>query len=200
MNKVYPLLLCLGLSACGGDSDSTPPTPPVEPPKLQADVCYKMSTTMGDITLAIDLTNMPITGKNFKDYVDSEFYNGTLFHRVAYNFVVQGGGFTSGMVAKPGNDPIINEADAGISNERGTIAMARTSNPNSATSQFFINVLDNPQLDASSSSYGYAVFGKVVEGIEVVDQINIADTGSNDEVPVSEILINSVAEITCPTN
>ncbi|MDR8523679.1 MULTISPECIES: peptidylprolyl isomerase [Shewanella] len=199
MKKLVPAFLFLGLTACGGsDNDSSEITPPKVVPDLQADVCYLMATTMGDITLAIDLTNMPVTGKNFKDYVDSGFYDGTLFHRVAYNFVIQGGGFTTGMVAKPGNDPIVNEADVGISNERGTIAMARTTAPDSATSQFFINVLDNPQLDASSSSYGYAVFGKVVEGIEIVDQINIVDTGSNSEIPVEEVIINSVTELTCP--
>ncbi|MCL1137151.1 peptidylprolyl isomerase [Shewanella pneumatophori] len=199
MNKLLPAFLCLGLAACGGsDSDSADITPPKEIPDLQADACYSMATNMGEITLAIDLTNMPITGKNFKGYVDDGFYGGTLFHRVAHNFVIQGGGFTTGMVAKPGNDPIVIEADVGISNERGTIAMARTSNPNSATSQFFINVLDNPQLDASSSSYGYAVFGKVVEGIEIVDQINIVDTVDGSEVPVNEVVINSVTEASCP--
>ncbi|ABZ76913.1 peptidyl-prolyl cis-trans isomerase cyclophilin type [Shewanella halifaxensis HAW-EB4] len=199
MNKTLPLLLCFSLTACGGsDSNETAP-PPIQAPELQADICYLMSTTMGDMTLAIDLTNMPITGNNFKNYADDGFYTDTLFHRTINNFVIQGGGFTSGLVAKPSNDPIINEANVGISNKRGTIAMARTNAPDSATTQFFVNVLDNPQLDASSSNYGYAVFGKVIDGMDVVDQISIVKTGVND-VPLSEILINSVIETSCSSN
>ncbi len=196
--------LSLALSACGGSGDEqTPsiPTPDPTPPTLAADVCYLMSTTKGDITLAIDLTNTPITGKNFKQYVDKSFYNGTLFHRTINNFMIQGGGFTTGLQSKPTNAPIKNEASVGISNKRGTIAMARTTVPDSATSQFFINVLDNPQLDASASSYGYAVFGKVVEGMDVADQISIVPTKSSNglsDTPVQEILINSVKETTCP--
>ncbi|MGS0729581.1 peptidylprolyl isomerase, partial [Shewanella sp. 0m-11] len=99
----------------------------------------------------------------------------------------------------PGKEAIVNEAHVGISNVRGTIAMARTNAPDSATTQFFVNVLDNPQLDASASNYGYAVFGKVIEGMDVVDQISIVKTGAND-VPLSEILINSVIETSCSSN
>lgn len=195
------------LTACGGSSeeDSTPviPTPDPTPPALSADICYLMDTSKGDITLAIDLTNMPITGKNFKQYVDKSFYNGTLFHRAVNNFVIQGGGFTTGLKTKPTSAPIVNEAAVGISNERGTISMARTDNPNSATSQFFINILDNSDLDASTSSYGFAVFGKVVEGMEVVDQISIVPTktsGGFAYTPVEEIFINSVTETNCPAS
>ncbi|MCC4832613.1 peptidylprolyl isomerase [Shewanella sp. 1_MG-2023] len=203
MKLLYPLAFALTLSACGGSSDSSSPepvdpVPPVEEAELQADICYLMSTTLGDITLAIDTTNTPITGENFKSYVDEEYYSGTIFHRVIYNFVSQAGGFTSGLVAKPGNDPIELESNTGLTNARGTIAMARTNVANSATSQFYINALDNPQLDYSSSSApGYAVFGQVVAGMEVVDQINITDTSGND-VPDTEIIINSVTESTCP--
>ena len=113
--------------------------------------------------------------------------------------IVQAGGFTSGLIHKPGNDPIVNEADVGISNKRGTIAMARTNAPDSATSQFFINVLDNPQLDATAASYGYAVFGKVLQGMDVVDQISIVQTDSND-VPKTEVIINSLTETDCAVN
>lgn len=208
MKRITGLLLAsslsMVLSACGGgEDDLTPniPKPDPTPPSLSADVCYLMSTTKGDLTLAIDLTHMPITGKNFKQYVDKSFYNGTLFHRTINNFMIQGGGFTTGLQSKPTSSPIKNEAAVGISNKRGTIAMARTTVPDSATSQFFINVLDNPQLDASASNYGYAVFGKVVEGMDVVDQISIVPTktsnGFND-TPVTEILINSVTETNCP--
>ncbi|WP_299806308.1 peptidylprolyl isomerase [uncultured Shewanella sp.] len=201
MNKATPLLLCITLSACGGsDADNSEITqPPIQAPELQADICYLMSTTMGDITLAIDLTNMPITGENFKSYADDSFYTGTIFHRTINNFVIQGGGFTSGLVHKPANDPIVNEADVGISNERGTIAMARTNAPDSATTQFFINVLDNPQLDSTDTNFGYAVFGKVLQGMDIVDQISIVDTNSND-VPKVEIVINSLTETSCAVN
>ncbi|QYJ77896.1 peptidylprolyl isomerase [Shewanella acanthi] len=199
------LALSFGLTACGGssDADKTPtiPTPDQTPPELSADACYLMQTTLGDITLAIDLTNTPITGQNFKQYVDKSFFDGTLFHRTINNFVIQGGGFTSGLNHKDTDEPIKNEAAVGISNERGTIAMARTQAPDSATSQFFINVLDNPHLDASASSYGYAVFGQVTEGMDVVDQISIVPTtsinGFND-TPVDEILIESISEVSCP--
>ncbi len=206
MKLMYPLLFALTLSACGGSSDSSTtdpvepvdPNPPVEEKELQADICYIMSTSLGDITLAIDTTNTPITGENFKTYVEEEFYNGTIFHRVIHNFVSQGGGFTSGLVAKPTNDPIELESNVGLSNARGTIAMARTNVANSATSQFYINALDNTQLDYSSSTNpGYAVFGQVVQGMEVVDQINITDTNSSD-VPTTDIVINTVTETTCP--
>ncbi|MCL1048097.1 peptidylprolyl isomerase [Shewanella abyssi] len=198
MNKMLPLLACLTITACGSDSSDTP-EPPKVVPALKADVCYLMSTNKGDMTLAIDLTNTPATGLNFKDYVDSGFYDATLFHRTINNFMIQGGGFTTGLVFKPTNDPIINEASVGISNKRGTIAMARTDNPDSATAQFFINVLDNPHLDASDSTAGYAVFGKVISGMDIADQISIVPTLVND-VPVDEITIDTVAEVSCTTS
>ncbi len=199
------LVLSMGMTGCGGgsegDDNPTIPMPDPTPPDLAADVCYLMQTSLGDITLAIDLTNTPITGENFKQYVDKAFYDGTLFHRTINNFVIQGGGFTSGLAYKATDAPIKNEAAVGISNQRGTIAMARTQAPDSATSQFFINVLDNSQLDASASNFGYAVFGQVVEGMEVVDQISIVPTtsinGFND-TPVDEILIEHVTEVSCP--
>lgn len=198
--------LAIALMGCGGSDDGStaiPPTPNPMPPSLSADICYLMGTSKGEFTLAVDLTNMPITGGNFKRYVDKSFYNATLFHRTVNNFVIQGGGFTTGLNAKATDAPINNEAAVGISNKRGTVAMARTKAPNSATSQFFINILNNPQLDASSSSYGYAVFGKVVEGMDVVDQISIVPTKTIDgfvETPMQEILINTVSETSCPAD
>ncbi|GIU53447.1 MULTISPECIES: peptidylprolyl isomerase [Shewanella] len=204
MKLLYPLLFALTLSACGGSSDSSSPAPidpdpvpPVEDKELQADVCYLMSTTLGDMTLAIDTTNTPITGQNFKRYVDDKFYDGTIFHRVIHNFVSQGGGFTTGLVAKPGYDPIELETNLGLTNAHYTLAMARTSEANSATSQFYINALTNTDLDyQNSTNPGYAVFGQVIEGLDVADQINIVST-SND-VPITEIVINSVTEANCP--
>ncbi|MDO6618644.1 peptidylprolyl isomerase [Shewanella sp. 6_MG-2023] len=205
MKLLYPLLFALTLSACGGSSDSSSPapvdpdpTPPVEDKELQMDICYLMSTTLGDMTIAIDTTTTPITGQNFKNYVDEQFYDGTIFHRVIHNFVSQGGGFTSGLVAKPGNDPIELETNLGLTNAHYTIAMARTNDLNSATSQFYINALDNTDLDYQNSTKpGYAVFGQVVEGFDVADQINITSTSS--DVPVTDIVINSVVETNCPT-
>ncbi|MBE7214702.1 peptidylprolyl isomerase [Shewanella benthica] len=197
------LVLAAVLTACGGGSDdsgSTPPpiTPPTPAPELAQDYCYTLSTSMGDITLAIDATNTPITGENFKQYVDTGFYDGLIFHRVIHQFMVQGGGFTPDLVKKETLDPIVNEASVGISNLRGTIAMARTSAPNSATSQFFINSVDNEFLDKANASdgVGYAVFGQVIDGIEIIDQIDIVDT--NNDIPVEDIVINSIAEMTCP--
>ncbi|WP_144209861.1 peptidylprolyl isomerase [Shewanella donghaensis] len=212
MKLLYPLLFALSLTACGGsDSDSPTPelptaTPPVDARELNADVCYIMSTTMGDIGLAIDNTNTPITAANFARYVEDEYYNDTLFHRIMYQFVSQGGGFTAGMVAKPGFDAITLEDNVGLANERSTIAMARTGVADSATSQFYINALDNPMLDYANVDYsngqrGYAVFGRVYEGMaEVVDQINMVDVVlSGTGVPVTDIVINSVTETSCPT-
>lgn len=198
------LLLVASLTACGGstEDEGTPPPPDIAP-ILRSDVCYLMSTTKGNIQIAIDLTNMPITGANFKRYADKQFYDGTLYHRAMSNFVIQGGGFTTGLVSKAGDSPIKNEAYVGISNERGTIAMARTPAPDSATSQFYINILDNPQLDASSSSYGFAVFGKVIEGMDVVDQISITPVHTVQDfthVPVEDVVINSLTEMSCPAS
>ena len=200
------LVLAAVLTACGGGSDdsgSTPPppiTPPTPAPELAQDYCYTLSTSMGDITLAIDATNTPITGENFKQYVDTGFYDGLIFHRVIHQFMVQGGGYTPDLVQKETLDPIENEASVGISNLRGTIAMARTSSPNSATSQFFINSVDNEFLDKANASdgVGYAVFGQVIDGIEIIDQIDIVDTNPNNDIPVEDIVINSIAEMTCP--
>lgn len=202
------------LVACGGGSDSgdtsVPPIP--EPaPELAADVCYLMDTSMGEVKLAIDLTNTPVTGNNFKQYVDEGFYDGVIFHRVITQFMAQTGGFTPGLIYKEGRDPITNESDVGISNARGTLAMARTSAPNSATSQFFINAVDNTFLDKdhAQDGVGYAVFGKVIEGLEdVIDQIDIVETGiakdpdgnSFSDVPVEDIVINSISETACPTH
>lgn len=201
MKKIIGLLIGINLVACGGGSDDTAPEVPDNPVTFKADACYLMNTNLGDITLAIDTTNTPITGNNFKQYVDKGFYDGTLFHRAVNNFVIQGGGYTSGLVPKETDAAIKNEASVGFSNERGTFAMARTAAPDTATSQFFINVLDNPQLDYSASSYGYAVFGKVLSGMEVVDQISIApvhNVNGFSDVPVDEVVIESVTEMNCP--
>ena len=155
-----------------------------------------MQTTQGNITLELDRANAPITVENFISYVEDDFYSGTVFHRVIDGFMIQGGGFTEDQVQKETKTPIMLESYNGLSNTRGTIAMARTNVPNSATSQFFINVVDNTFLDFQSASQpGYAVFGKVTQGMDVVDQIRLAQTttkGPHQNWPVEDIVITSV--------
>ena len=157
-----------------------------------------IQTNHGNIKLELDTKNTPITAKNFMEYAKNGFYDGTIFHRVINNFMIQGGGFTSAMEQKRVNTAIQNEADKGQANKRGTIAMARTSDPHSATAQFFINVKDNDFLNHSAKTpqgWGYCVFGKVVEGMEVVDKIKAVKTGSkagHQDVPVEEVIIEKV--------
>ncbi|QLB13887.1 peptidylprolyl isomerase [Bisgaardia hudsonensis] len=158
-----------------------------------------LHTNYGDIDIQLDEKNAPISSKNFLEYSQSGFYNGTIFHRVIDGFMVQGGGFASGLKKKETNTPIKNEADNGLKNQIGTIAMARTGDPHSATAQFFINVADNDFLnhkDKSSQGWGYAVFGKVVAGMNVVNKIAKVETSSAGfyrDVPKNEIVIQSVS-------
>ncbi|TLN01741.1 peptidyl-prolyl cis-trans isomerase, partial [bacterium] len=138
-----------------------------------------LETSMGKMIIELEQEKAPVTVKNFLDYVNAGYYDGLIFHRVIPRFMVQGGGFTPDMAPKKGNAPIQIEADNGLLNKRGTIAMARTNDPNSATSQFFINSVDNDFLNFKSKDmrgWGYAVFGKVVEGLEVVDKISAVKT------------------------
>jgi peptidyl-prolyl cis-trans isomerase A (cyclophilin A) len=140
----------------------------------------ELETIHGRIVIELDSEAAPVSVKNFLYYVDSGYYDATIFHRVIPGFMVQGGGFLSNGETKQGTiSPIVNEANNGLSNLRGTIAMARTSNPDSATAQFFINHQDNPFLDQTSSSAGYAVFGKVIEGMDIVDTIAQVTTKTN---------------------
>ncbi|OSM01642.1 putative cyclophilin type peptidyl-prolyl cis-trans isomerase [Magnetofaba australis IT-1] len=157
-----------------------------------------ISTTKGDIKVALNADKAPISVDNFLAYVDSGFYNGTIFHRVIPNFMVQCGGMDENMREKSTNAPIKNEADNGLGNKRGTLAMARTSVVDSATSQFFINVNDNDFLNHGGRDFGYAVFGEVVEGMDVVDAIVNSPTGNkgfHQDVPVEPIFINSVTRL-----
>ncbi|MEO7741670.1 MAG: peptidylprolyl isomerase [Usitatibacter sp.] len=153
----------------------------------------KLTTSMGPITLALDQAKAPISSENFARYVKSGHYNGTIFHRVMDGFMIQGGGFTKDMVQKPTNPPIRNEASNGRKNEPYTVAMARTNDPNSATSQFFINVVDNGMLNYTDDfKPGYAVFGKVTAGQDTVDKIRKVATGSaggHQNVPTSPVTI-----------
>ncbi|AYA41908.1 peptidylprolyl isomerase A [Xenorhabdus nematophila] len=163
-------------------------------PVLAAETHVKLMTSAGEIELELDSNKAPITTKNFVEYVNEGFYNNTIFHRVIPGFMIQGGGFTKDMKQKPTRDPIKNEADNGLRNLRGTIAMARTADKDSATSQFFINVTDNAFLDHGQRDFGYAVFGKVVKGMDVVDKISQVKTenvGPYQNVPVKPIVILS---------
>lgn len=156
----------------------------------------KMETTMGDIVIELDFEKAPKSAANFQQYVEDGFYDGLIFHRVISNFMIQGGGMDPDMNEKPTREPIQNEANNGVPNACYTLAMARTMDPHSASSQFFINVKDNPFLNFSSETpqgWGYAVFGKVVEGTETVDAIKGVDTGRHgyhDDVPVEPVIIN----------
>jgi len=160
-----------------------------------------IETSEGSITLELDSNAAPITVKNFLFYINSGFYNGTIFHRVIKNFMIQGGGFTADMVQKKTEKPIQNEADNGLKNKTGTIAMARTNDPHSATSQFFINTVDNDFLNhkgKDSNNWGYCVFGKVIKGIETVNAIKSKKTTTKNayqNVPVTPIIIKKAFQI-----
>ena len=156
-------------------------------------------TTLGDITIELFETDAPETTANFKQYVEDSFYDQTIFHRVIDGFMIQGGGFERGMIQKDTRDPISNEASNGLSNNRGTIAMARTMDPHSATAQFFINVTDNDFLNFRSETpdgFGYCVFGRVFDGLDVVDAIKAVETthrAGHSDVPRNDVIINQAS-------
>jgi len=159
----------------------------------------RMQTNQGDIVIELDSAKAPKTVANFLEYVKEGFYDGTIFHRVIPGFMIQGGGFEPGMRQKPTHAPIANEADNGLSNKTGTIAMARTSDPNSATAQFFINAKDNHFLDHTAPTqqgWGYCVFGTVVEGMDTVraiEKVATASRAGHQDVPVQDVVIEHVS-------
>lgn len=162
---------------------------------LFANTMVDMKTSMGNIEIELFDDKAPVSAKNFESYVKSNFYTGTIFHRVIPGFMVQGGGLEANMVEKSTKAPIVNEASNGLKNNRGTLAMARTSDPNSASSQFFINVADNNFLNKSAMDAGYAVFGKVTKGMDIVDKIVSVPTGNygmHQNVPKQPVKIISV--------
>lgn len=160
-----------------------------------------LQTNMGDIVLELYPDKAPVSVKNFLMYVNKKFYDGTIFHRVIPNFMIQGGGFTTGLEKKKTEAPIINEADNGLRNRIGTVAMARTNDPHSASSQFFINVAQNSFLDfreKTPRAYGYAVFGRVIKGMKVVNKIRQVKTGFRNglgDVPVNTVVILKAEQI-----
>jgi cyclophilin family peptidyl-prolyl cis-trans isomerase len=167
--------------ACGNEAESGPGPSPV----------VLIKTTLGDITLELDAEKAPVSVENFLGYASDGFYDGTIFHRVIPDFMIQAGGMTADMSPKEPRAPIRNEADNGLKNERGTVAMARTAAKDSATSQFFINVKDNVFLDHGARDFGYAVFGRVIDGMDVADAIAAVRTAPGD-LPVETVSIISV--------
>jgi cyclophilin family peptidyl-prolyl cis-trans isomerase len=203
----FCVLLAVAVCVCG--CTETAKTPKTETKIIPTSNIVKLETSMGDIVIELDRQTAPITVRNFLGYVESGFYDGTIFHRVMPGFMIQGGGLTKQMVEKKTRKPIISEAKNGLSNMRGTIAMARTSDPDSATSQFFINHRDNAFLDyIDDNKAGYAVFGKVIKGMDVVDAIAAVKTTIKsatmnnpkgrpietklEDAPVEPIIIQSV--------
>jgi peptidyl-prolyl cis-trans isomerase A (cyclophilin A) len=159
----------------------------------------RFETTLGDYTIEFFEKEAPESVANFVRYIDEGFFDGTIFHRIVPGFVIQGGGFTEDMSQKRTKPPVKNEADNGLKNSRGTLSMARTNDINSATSQFFVNLKDNDFLDHSRGNFGYAVFARVTQGMDVVDKIAAVATGRKrgfDDVPVEPVIIKSVRRVT----
>ncbi|MBN1604875.1 MAG: peptidylprolyl isomerase [Chitinispirillaceae bacterium] len=169
---------------------------------VAAKIQVSITTSEGEIIVELDSARAPITVKNFLDYVKEGFYEGTIFHRVKKGLLIQGGGVTADMARKKAKAPIKNEADNRVSNRRGTIAMARTSNPNSATSQFYINIVSNPNFDFKNQSamgWGYCVFGRVIKGMEVAESIARIPTGAQD-VPTTPVVITKATRLDTPVD
>lgn len=189
-------LLTAGASAAAENSISNEGNSP-----MTTETRVKLQTNHGDIIIALDAEKAPKTSENFLGYVRDGFYDGTVFHRVINNFMIQGGGFESGMKQKKTGEPVENEANNGLKNDRYTVAMARTSDPHSATAQFFINVADNDFLNhtaPTTNGWGYAVFAKVVEGTETVDKIKGVKTGSrgfHQDVPAEDVIIEKASVV-----
>lgn len=188
------LALAAALAAAGEPASP----PPAENENMDKKTVVVIETTLGDIEVELNEEKAPVTVANFLAYVDESFYDGTIFHRVIPNFMIQGGGFTGAMSQKPTKKPIKNEADNGLANDRGTIAMARTMVVDSATAQFFINTVDNKFLNfraPNMQGYGYAVFGRVTSGMDVVDAISAVKTGVRNgmrDVPVETVEIKTI--------
>ena len=182
---LFPLLLALGLSAPAWSQESVPAGPQR----------VRFETTLGAFTVEVDPARAPLTAANFLQYTRDLHYDGTIFHRVIGNFVVQGGGYLPDGAEKPVRGSVPNESGNGLSNRRGTVSLARTGDPHSGTSQFYVNVADNIALDPSPMRWGYAVFGRVVEGMDVVDRIASVATGSRgsfqEDTPLEPVVITT---------
>ena len=191
---LFVLLAAAGHAATGRANPAQANPSQTNPAQAKGDL-VRLETSLGDIVIELDSAKAPLSAANFKNYVKSGFYDDTIFHRVIRDFMIQGGGFTPEMKQKHTQAAIRNEADNKLGNKKYTIAMARTNDPHSATAQFFINVKDNPFLDhkaPSGNDWGYAVFGKVIQGMEVVDRIARVKTGNkagHQDVPLEPVLV-----------
>lgn len=200
--RTLGIAACLAMSAMVSAPAAADSSTPSQGTSMSTSPRVKLQTNQGDILIELNADKAPDTVANFLNYVNSGFYDGTVFHRVINNFMIQGGGFEAGMKQKPTEAPVKNEADNGLKNNKYTLAMARTSDPHSATAQFFINVADNDFLNftaPTSNGWGYAVFGQVIEGTEIVDKIKTVRTGNkgfHQDVPVEDVVIEkaTVAE------
>jgi len=185
------LLLSVALAALAGLTQANGAEP----------VQVKVETSAGDFVLQMDEARAPLSVANFLQYLNDGFYAGTIFHRVVNGFVIQGGGYTPEITQKPPRPPVVNESGNGLSNRRGSVAMARTGEPHSADSQFFINLADNLPLDSKPTRWGYAVFAEVIQGMDIVDEIGHRVTGSKggmQDVPMEPVVIRSVSILKTP--
>ena len=158
----------------------------------------RFATSLGNFTVELDAAAAPVSSENFLRYVDDGHFDATVFHRVIPGFMIQGGGFAADMTHKPTRKPIVNEARNGLRNRRGTLAMARTNDINSASAQFFVNLVDNDFLDHRPGNFGYAVFGRVVDGMDVIDKIAAVKTGrrhGHDDVPVEPVVVTTARRV-----
>jgi len=203
--RIYPrswmpaaLLLASLLAVPAAYAADPPPAEPAGTAPAAAPPRVRVSTTMGDFVIELMPDRAPLTVANFLRYVKEGFYPGTVFHRVIANFVVQGGGHEAGdYKLKPVHEPVVNESGNGLQNKRGTVGLARSAPPHSGNSQFYINLVDNPDLDPLPTRWGYAVFGRIVEGMDVVDRIGVTPTGAvgpfKSDAPIKPVIIEKLA-------
>lgn len=195
MSCTRSLVLALGLVALTAIGPALRPAIGAEPTQV------KVETSAGDFVLQLDEVRAPLTVANFLKYVNDGFYDGTIFHRVVNGFVIQGGGYTPDMTLKPPRPGLVNESGNGLTNKRGSVAMARTAEPHSGDSQFYVNLADNLALDPKPTRWGYAVFGEVVQGLEIVDEIGHRVTGNKagmQDVPLEPVIIRKVTVLKTP--
>jgi cyclophilin family peptidyl-prolyl cis-trans isomerase len=189
-------------ASTAADSAKTQPKPAAPPPPVTGTPQVLVVTSMGNFTLELNAERAPLTVANFMKYVDQGHYSGTTFHRVVANFVIQGGGFDSNYKAVAAASKVVNESGNGLTNQRGTVGMARSQEPHSSDAQFYINLYDNEALDPNKTRWGYAVFGKVVQGMEVVDKIGNVATGVRapfkEDAPLKPVIIERIERVAGP--
>jgi peptidyl-prolyl cis-trans isomerase A (cyclophilin A) len=191
---------CLSLSFAAETQPK--PVAPTAPAALSASPQVQVVTSLGSFTVELNGERAPLTVAHFLKYVDQGHYSGTIFHRVIANFVIQGGGFDAGYKVKPAAAKVVNESGNGLTNQRGTVGMARTQDPHGADAQFYVNLYDNEALDPNKTRWGYTVFGKVVQGMDVVDRIGNVATGSRgplkEDAPLQQVVIERIERVAGP--